>query len=190
MFGVFIVVGCVFIGVLSYRFYFAHFFTEVESEKKQIEVVSELEGITVFKNKTFLDELSNRFGVWNEGVFIRGEFDRPMVAIPKTPVKKIKIVLTYNYKDYKRDKVFSQGQLISSAKEERLGDELIILLGFSKKFLDGLDNEKKEMFITQSYISTLYRISHTGQNFKSREERLKEILVEHIEANRNLFKIK
>jgi len=189
------IVCCVLVGVLSYRFYLARFLEEIGSEKKQIEVVSELEEITVSANEASLNEFLSRFNVWQEGVCVRGETNEEKLGqISKSFFRKIKIVLTYNCKSYKRDKVFlenvSGNELVSSAEEKIVDDDLIILLGFSKKFLDSLDNKNKEMYITQSFIRTFYRISHVGQNSKSREEGLNKILIEYVEANKSFFEIK
>lgn len=154
--------------------------------EKQIEIVSRLDNIDILERQEPLMEILERWKIWEEGVYIR-DFDRAL-EIKKSPPGKIKIIFDYN--NYEKDKVFSKGELISSAKEERAGDELIILLGFSKKLLDSFNNQEKEMYLTQSFISTLYRISHTEQNFERKEEELKRVLIEYTEVNKSLFEIK
>jgi len=187
----FIIVVLIFIIELGYYFYLKNTskissFIPLFNFHQRVEVESRLDDIIVSTNKKPLKELLNQFKIWDEGVYIR-DFER-VLEIKKHPPQKIKIIL--NYSNYKKDRAFSKGELISSAKEERIGKELVIHLGFSKKFLDSLDNKEKEMYITQSFLTTLYRISHTSQDFKSKEEELKRILIEFLETQRSLFKIK
>jgi len=154
--------------------------------EKQIEIVSKLDNIDILGKQELLMEILERWKIWEEGVYVR-DFDRAL-EIKKNPPGKIKIIFDYN--NHERDKAFSKGELISSATEERVGNELTISLGFSKKLLDSFNNQEKEMYLTQSFMSTLYRISHTEQNFERKEEELKRVLIEYTGANKNLFAIK
>lgn len=153
---------------------------------KQVEIVSRLDKINILEKSEPLKELLAEWKIWEEGVYTR-DFERAL-EIRKSPPRKIKIIFTYD--TYPRDKVFSKGELISSAKEERIDSELTIFLGFSKKFLDTLNKQKKERYLTQSFITTLYRISHTEQDFEKKEEELKRILIEFLKTNKTIFEIK
>ena len=152
------------------------------SDKKrkleQVELVSELTGKIDWDNLSALKIVLNRFGVWSEGVYIRDEFDKQGLAeIVKSPVSRLKIVLTYG--QYNRDKLFSRGKLISSAKEERNGDQLVIWLGFSKDYLDSIDDEAVAWYLSQSLIETIYNISHIDYDFDSKTAGLEEVLKDY-----------
>ncbi len=160
-----------------------------EKASGEIELISRVNDRNILVKKEPMSEVMKEWKIWEEGVYIRDDYNGAHVlTIKKIPPRRIKIVIDYG--TYKRDNVVSQGKLISSAREEMNNDELIIFLGLSKLFFDNLEEEEKEKYLTEAFLSTLYRISHTEQNFEIKEEKLREVLVYYNKENKTLFEIK
>lgn len=151
----------------------------------RVEVESKLNNIKLTPVKEPLDEVLNQWKIWNEGIFTREE--KRSAEIKRTIPQKIRLIFTYEA--YERDKLSSKGKLISSAREELVGDTLFIHFGFDQDFLKDLDNEELESYLTQSFLTTLYRISHIDTGSNNREEKLKKILIDYYNSKKILFKI-
>jgi len=153
----------------------------------KLEVISNLEGVEVKKNCVELNKLLKDYKVFKKGVFVRDTKEKNL-TIDKKRVEGIKIFLTNE--EYERDKVISNGVVLSSSREEINGDELIINLGFSKDYLSSLDINKKELYITQSFVMNLYNISHVNSDFYNKTQMVKGEVAKYLKSGVRLFLIK